>query len=44
MQIGEKTIDEITVTTKDGDLVATVTDDNVIFHDDFVVTLREKQD
>lgn len=41
MLIGGKVIEEITVTTKDGELVATVTDKDVIYHDEYVVTLRE---
>ena len=41
MIINNKEYKEIIVTTKDGELVATITDDDIIYHDDYVVTLRE---
>lgn len=42
MTIGNTEVKEITITTKDGDLVATVTDENIVHHDDYVVVLREE--
>lgn len=41
MIIGGNEVKEITITTKDGNLVATVTDENIVHHDDFVVVLME---
>lgn len=42
MKIGDKNVKEIIVTTKEGDLAVTITDENIIYHDDYVVTLREE--
>ena len=41
MIIGGNEVKEITITTKGGSFVATVTDENIVHHDDFVVVLRE---
>ena len=42
MKIGNKDIKEIIVTTKDGSLVATITDENIIYEDDYKVILRDE--
>lgn len=42
MKIGDKQIKEIIVTTQDNELVATITDDDIIFEDDYKVTLRDE--
>lgn len=41
MTTGNTEVKEITIATKDGDLVATVTDENFVRHDDYVVTLNK---
>mgnify|MGYP006976142965 CR=1 FL=1 len=43
MQIGNKDIKEIIVTTADGNLVATITDENIVFEDDYLVVLKNCQ-
>ena len=42
MKIGDKQIKEIIVTTQKDELVATITDDNIIYEDYYKVTLRDK--
>ncbi len=41
MKINGNDIKEIIVTTKEGELVVTITDENIISHEDYVVALRE---
>ncbi len=40
--VGDKQIKEIIVTTQKDELVATITDDNIIYEDDYKVTLVER--
>ena len=42
MKIGDKQIKEIIVTTQKDELVVTITDDNIIYEDDYKVTLIER--
>ncbi len=41
MKTGDKQIKEIIVTTQKDELVVTITDDNIIYEDDYKVTLIE---
>lgn len=42
MRIGDKNVEEILITNKNDDsLVATITDDDIIYENDYKVTLRE---
>lgn len=42
MKIGDKQIKEIIVTTQENDLVATITDENIVYEDGYKVILRDK--
>lgn len=44
MIIGNKEIKEIIVTTKDDELVATITDENIVAENSFKVILRDAKD
>lgn len=44
MIIGNKEIKEIIVTTKDDELVVTITDENVVVENNFKVILRDDKD
>lgn len=42
MRIGDKNVEEILITNKNDDsLVVTITDDDIIYENDYKVTLRE---
>lgn len=42
MKIGENEIKEIIITDKSGELIASITDDDVITHDGYCVKLLEQ--